>query len=49
MQYIVNNDLLPESLMGRLMTLQTGHTNSPDFNEEETLKKLIKKSVFLLT
>jgi hypothetical protein len=42
MSYIIDQDLLPETLMGRLLPLNTGHKNSPNTNEEMALKKLIQ-------
>jgi hypothetical protein len=42
MSAIIERDLLPETLMGRLLPLNTGHKNSPDTKEETALKRLIQ-------
>ena len=43
---VIENDTLPESLMGRLLPLNTGHKNSPNLQEEWTLRRLIQQSGF---
>jgi hypothetical protein len=44
---VIENDILPETLMGRLLPLNTGHKNSPSLKEELTLCRLIQQSGFI--
>jgi hypothetical protein len=44
---VIENDILPESLMGRLLPLNTGHKNNPSLKEELTLRRLIQLSGFV--
>jgi hypothetical protein len=39
---VIENDILPESLMGRLLPLNTGHKNNPTLKEELALRRLIQ-------
>ncbi len=43
---VIDKDYLPESLMGRLLPLSTGHKNSPNIKEEMILRRLIQQSGF---
>jgi hypothetical protein len=44
---VIENDILPESLMGRLLPLNTGHKNNPTLKEELALRRLIQQSGFI--
>jgi len=44
---VIENDILPETLMGRLLPLNTGHKNNPSLKEELTLRRLIQLSGFV--
>jgi hypothetical protein len=46
---VIDNDFLPETLMGRLLPLNTGHKNSPNLQEEWALRRLIHQSGFTKT
>jgi hypothetical protein len=46
---VIDNDFLPETLMGRLLPLNTGHKNSPNLQEEWALRRLIHDSGFTKT
>jgi hypothetical protein len=48
MKNVIENDILPEKLMGRLLPLNnTGHNKNLSSTEEWTLRRLINQCGFL--